>query len=145
MEGTKEDTVPSVTKEDVAMEGVKGEKPPLYTEAVTPYIKPQARKLYDPAVTLEEYYYYAKKAREEEKAIEAPKTNWAQMFSKKKSHEDGDRTHLHVDASHLTNRGERLAISDEEWTNASRAMRTASTGAVFYLVITVPCLYMRRS
>lgn len=31
---------------------------------------------------------------------------------------------------------DRLGISDDEWTNASRAMRTATWAAVFYLITT---------
>jgi hypothetical protein len=31
---------------------------------------------------------------------------------------------------------DRLAISDDEWTNASRAVRTATWAAIFYLITT---------
>jgi hypothetical protein len=34
------------------------------------------------------------------------------------------------------NRDRRLEISDQEWTNASRAFRSASAGACFYLITT---------
>lgn len=36
----------------------------------------------------------------------------------------------------FANSANRLEISDEEWTNASRAFRTASWGACFYLITT---------
>jgi hypothetical protein len=29
-----------------------------------------------------------------------------------------------------------MTITDEEWTNASRALRTATRGAIFYLITT---------
>ncbi|KAF2152446.1 hypothetical protein K461DRAFT_327932 [Myriangium duriaei CBS 260.36] len=108
---------------------------PPYVESA--YIRPQARKLYDPAVTLEEYYFYARRTREEEKDLPKPKTNWGEFFGKTKSH-DGSATSVAPVDSHAvsTNQDHRIHISDEEWTNASRAFRTASMGAAFYLITT---------
>lgn len=107
------------------------EKPAVYTtqahqEVVqSTYIRPQARKPYDPDVTFEEYHYYAQRTREEEATYEAPKLSWRDFVSKKKPHG--------VEESHLEakdfNADHRLHISDEEWTNASRAFRSASWGA----------------
>jgi len=36
----------------------------------------------------------------------------------------------------LANQETRMHISDEEWTNASRALRTATKSAIFYLITT---------
>jgi hypothetical protein len=109
------------------------------------YIRPQARKLHDSAVTFEEYHYYALKTREEEKALPAPKTNWREILLRKKPATDIAQTNSQLQPEkygeaptnvNLANRGARLEISDEEWANASRAMRSASWGACFYLITT---------
>ena len=105
------------------------------------YIKPQARKVHDANVTFEEYYYYAQKTRAEEQGLKSPKLNWRQLLLRKKSeNEAGEDSHESTDAAknvaevNFANRENRMEISDEEWTNASRAYRTASWGAAFYLV-----------
>ncbi|UNI24693.1 hypothetical protein JDV02_010421 [Purpureocillium takamizusanense] len=106
------------------------------------YVKPQLRKTHDPDVTFEEYHYYAKKTREEELTLEAPKTNWKGLVMKKKTIPSGEgdaSTHAAArmpTEEELANRTNRLEITDEEWTNASRAFRTASGGACFYLITT---------
>lgn len=105
-------------------------------------IRPQHRKLHDPDVTFEEYYYYAQLTRAEE--------------DQNKSH-DGERGFLSLiwpsksdkgvqqvsenatkDATRIntSDPSQRLTITDEEWTNASRALRTATRGAIFYLITT---------
>ena len=93
------------------------------------YIKPQARLLHDPAVTFEEYHYYARRTREEEHHLAPPKLPWREIIS---SRTNKDASQIDNDADgkvpqvNLANEADRLQISDEEWTNASRAMRTAS-------------------
>ena len=95
------------------------------------HIRPQARKLHDPNVSFEEYYYYAQKTREEQDGLEAPKIQIREIFAGK------DKAHSSSGSSlNLGNQQNRLQISDEEWTNASRSLRTASAGAIFYLVCT---------
>lgn len=105
------------------------------------YIKPQARKLHDPDVTFEEYHYYALRAREEEAHVPKPKTQWREIVLRKKpemAEDNGDREVGGIVQSDLNfaSRANRLDITDEEWTNASRAFRTASAGAAFYLITT---------
>ena len=104
------------------------------------YIKPQARLLHDPAVTFEEYRYYAQRTREEQKTIESPKLRWREIINRSTNkdapqinadHDDGK-----VSQENFANKETRLQITDEEWINASRAMRTASWGAAFYLITT---------
>jgi hypothetical protein len=103
--------------------------------ALNTYIKPQGRLPHDPAVTFEEYFYYAQKTREEERNVVAPKTEWREiLLRKKKDHEVGNGASGVPTTHELTgkdfgDRNHRLEISDEEWTNASRAFRTASWGA----------------
>ncbi|KAF2165710.1 hypothetical protein M409DRAFT_67077 [Zasmidium cellare ATCC 36951] len=118
-------------------------QPPEWSPAERPstYIKPQARKLNDPAVKLEEYYYYAQRTREIEKGYESPKLRWRQILSRKKEARNiQDEQDAEV-AQNVTNvnfakKENRIQISDQEWENASRALRTASWGAAFYLITT---------
>lgn len=108
------------------------------------YIKPQARKLYDPDVSFEEYHYWALKTREEEVHYDPPKNNIRQLLSgkRKSAHDIGSESNGGRDPSkdhteiNFASRDNRIEISDEEWANASRAFRTASTGAAFFLITT---------
>jgi hypothetical protein len=100
----------------------------------TPLIKPQSRKPHDPLVTFEEYHYYALRTREEEQTLQVPKTNWKEIVLRKKNANNAGNDSLAVQSStdnQISQLSElsRLQISDEEWTNASRAFRTASWGA----------------
>lgn len=101
------------------------------------YIKPQARKLHDANITFEEYNYYAEKTREEEKHLESPKLNWRALWNRKTKNDAGPDANgvgpKQIDLN-LAKEENRLAISDQEWTDASRAFRSASWGAIFYLV-----------
>lgn len=97
------------------------------------YIPPQARKLHDPEVTFEEYHYYATKTRAEQDTLDSPAVKWLQLLGGKKEQNNPEQE-LHLAQVNLANQKERLTITDIEWTNASRAFRTASWGAVFYLV-----------
>ncbi|KAJ5624197.1 hypothetical protein N7510_000506 [Penicillium lagena] len=92
------------------------------------YIKPQARKPYDPDVTFEEYHYYANKTREEESTYEPPKFSLRDIVSKPDLAEES-----HLSATDFADEN-RIHISDEEWTNASRSFRSASWGACWYLI-----------
>lgn len=102
------------------------------------YIKPQARKLHDPDVTFEEYHYYALRTREEEATAPKPITRWREILLRKKPEAEGREQVGETVTSDLnfSNRANRIDISDEEWSNASRAFRTASSGACFYLITT---------
>ena len=115
------------------------------------YIAPQARLLHDPAVTFEEYHYYALKTRAEEDAIDAnfpgPKTGIMDLlWPPKSTQHDNDisdgassppvekrRASSNINLAEKSNRAQ---ITDEEWTNASRAFRTATWAACFYLITT---------
>lgn len=92
------------------------------------------------------YNYYANRTRaeEEEHVGEGPGTQgWLQMIVPSKSgmgaggvtsaEKQGAETNARVN---LANQETRMHISDEEWTNASRALRTATKSAIFYLITT---------
>ncbi|KAH7311499.1 putative amino acid transporter [Stachybotrys elegans] len=103
-------------------------------------LRPQQRKLHDKEVTFEEYYYYAQKTRAEED--EQPKTTaersaWSLLFpSKSDTGVSQIKTDGRIDNKNLNDAAVRASVSDAEWTNASRALRTASRGAIFYLITT---------
>lgn len=97
-------------------------------------IKPQARKLHDPDVSFEEYHYYALRTREEEKSLVVAKTHWKEIVLRQKPSVAATRAPSDVN---ISNRENRNAISDREWTDASRAFRTASWGACFYLIVSL--------
>lgn len=104
-------------------------------------IKPQARLLHDPDVTFEEYQYYARLTREAEKHLASPKLLWREILNHKatdeRDHANSTDHYLETFADNsFETKESRLLITDEEWTNASRAMRTASWGAAFYLITT---------
>lgn len=98
--------------------------------ASTTLIKPQAREPYDPNVTFEEYHYYAQKTRQEELSLEPPVLNVRQLFRRKDAHGDqSEGPTVTLTEDDFKNRERRLEITDEEWTNASRSIRSASWGA----------------
>lgn len=113
-------------------------------KGLTDPTKPQWRKLHDSSVTFEEYHYYAKltRAAEDQRHLEAavPKQGILKTIFPPKSAEATDRTDRHesVDekALNLNNASHRMKVSDQEWINASRALRTASSAAIFYLITT---------
>ncbi|KAI1827865.1 transmembrane amino acid transporter protein-domain-containing protein [Xylaria intraflava] len=94
------------------------------------YFPPRQRKVHDSNVTFEEYHYYAQRTREEQLLLEAPQWQWRTLFSRKQIADAalGDDDHASASNGQL--------VTDEEWANASRAFRTASWGAVFYLITT---------
>lgn len=94
------------------------------------YIKPQHRVPHDPDVTFEEYHYYAQRTRQGEKHLDAPRLNWREVLLRKKNayHAGNEDPSEQFSEEKLAKRN-RLEITDEEWTNASRAFRTASWGA----------------
>ncbi|KAL7936500.1 transmembrane amino acid transporter domain-containing protein [Trichoderma chlorosporum] len=111
----------------------------------------------DPTVTFEEYQYWAKIEREEEyqanlefKAERGPRTIksvFMGRFSKGVHHDNKKKAEAAASAgdSGITSPDEKGAITttrnadlptEAEWKQASRAMRTASWGTMFYLITT---------
>jgi len=138
----------------IAAAALDGGDPRLSTagQGITDYSRSALRSLHDPSVSLEEYLHYARLTRAEEKALPDVKSPLGQVLGFKKNHgsEKGTITTpgQSVDApSTVSGSGEKQAITDssapdvsvvtaDEWTQAARAMRTASWGAVFYLITT---------
>lgn len=90
------------------------------------YIKPQARKLYDPDVTFEEYYYYAQQTREEQKGLPKGTTSWQELILRKKpAHNAGDSNDGSPDAPkehtevNFANSSKRMDISDQVYETRS--------------------------
>ena len=127
------------------------------TDAGTPstLVHPSQRKMFDKDVTIEEYLHYAKITRAQEEADyrspTMPKTGLLQQVLgrgpappaspdtlagtpgadvKEKQSIGGSPE----DTPRRRSRIGRASISNDEWVNASRVMRTASWGAGFYLI-----------
>ncbi|KAI9649665.1 hypothetical protein NHQ30_002246 [Ciborinia camelliae] len=122
----------------------------------SPYVQPQHKKLHDSSVTFEEYHYYAGLARAEEDAsanddigdttlfslIVPPKNLKGQapvhsaIVGEKSNGENGDEKMAAERDVHEMAHEDRATVTNDEWTNASRALRTATWSAVFYLITT---------
>ena len=111
------------------------------------YTLPQMRKIHDSAVTFEEYHYYAEKTRAEEDASANQERDSGgsrgilSVILPTKSDKGVERVgekrgSMIAQTVNLSNPDKRAEISDEEWTNANRALRTATWGAIFYLITT---------
>lgn len=113
--------------------------PPEYSPGAT---RPQHRNLHDAGVTFEEYMYYAKRTRVEEDNLPRPERESGILSIIFPSKSDGGVKQETENASrdgtdmNTSDPANRMTISDEEWANASRALRTASRGAIFYLITT---------
>jgi hypothetical protein len=107
-------------------------------------VKPQQRRIHDPTITFEEYHYYAKKTRAEEALHPATghETTLLSLIFPSKSdggvvqRRSSDGSNGGNTKRNLSHPEVRASVSDEEWNNASRALRTATRGAVFYLITT---------
>ncbi|KAF2788446.1 putative amino acid transporter [Melanomma pulvis-pyrius CBS 109.77] len=104
---------------------------------------PATKRLHDPSVTFEEYVYYAKIERQREKALPDAHHQtrpFKSVFGKKKaaaieSHTTAvtEQKETKVGVPPLAEFG---IVPEEEWYQAARALRTATWGAVFYLITT---------
>lgn len=103
-------------------------------------IRPQHRKLHDTSVTFEEYHHYAQLTRAEEEESTTPETGVLSIIFPSKSdggvQQSTDGNQKDAGALNISDPATRMTISDLEWTNASRALRTATRGAIFYLITT---------
>lgn len=109
-----------------------------YSPAFDGAIRPQHRQLYDCNVSIEEYLYYAERTRADQnltsrvnnsakiplyKVIFPPKSNATELEEKMAN-------------ANTNTASQRAMISDDEWTNASKALRNATAMAIFYLLTT---------
>ncbi|KAI8066453.1 putative amino acid transporter [Gongronella butleri] len=101
-------------------------------------IRPQHRGLYDTGVTFEEYNYYAELTRaEEDKHPDHDKERgWLSVIFPSKSDTGVQQGEVDKSGRNTNDPAVKATITDEEWENASRALRTASRGAIFYLITT---------
>jgi hypothetical protein len=131
-----------------------GGDPRLSSERVEQsYVRPQHRKLHDPTITFEEYCHYANLARAEEDSLSKKDLGDTTFFSLilPSKNLKGDVVHStppagngeksengeeKIPVNHNLDVSERLDVTDDEWTNASRALRTATWAAIFYLITT---------
>lgn len=115
-------------------------------QGIVAYTRPQMRKLHDPSISFEEYHHYALQTRAEEEAHyhsqpkAATRGFWSTIIPSKSSKgvdsPDGERHGSLIPNINLSDPDRRASVTDQEWTNASRAVRTATAGAVFYLITT---------
>ena len=117
----------------------------LAGQGIVAYTRPQMRPLHDKSITFEEYHYYALQSRAEEDLDHRTGQNTnrnrgflSTLTGKGSSSEASDekRRRSTVPDINLSAPDNRAIVTEEEWTNASRAMRTATAGAVFFLITT---------
>ena len=139
---------------DLKRDAIEPRGPSLDNEEKPPnLIKPQHRLLHDPHVTFEEYIHYARLTREEEKETDRlypeegrknvlrllfPSKSGAGVRGKAATRPDGvpEQEPRRLSRANLADQNARLHVSDEEWKNASRALRTATWASCFYLITT---------
>lgn len=135
-------------------DAVVGDKPESHDRPET-FIHPSQRKSYDPNVSLEEYRHYAKLTREQQEEMHRSGQNKSGLFQqmlgrKEKAIVESDPAppssgdEAKIEKKDLNGGNDRRrssfmghgVITNDEWVNASRALRTASWGAGFYLITT---------
>lgn len=108
------------------------------------YVPPQTRKLHDTSVTFEEYHFYAQQCRREEAANHGAAANegrgiMATIFpskSSKTTNHESQVSEKDIPDVNLSNQEDRMRVTDEDWINASRALRLATWPSMFYLITT---------
>ena len=115
-------------------------------QGLVAYTRPQMRALHDKSITFEEYHYYALQSRAEEDLNHRTGNNATEtrgflstiIPGRGPSSEGSDekRRRSTIPDINLSLTENRAIVTDEEWTNASRAVRTATAGAIFYLITT---------
>lgn len=101
-------------------------------------------KLHDPSVTFEEYLYWAKISRADARYEHQDHSFkiWQSKSKRQASLANGNNrselTHVGGETSDekMVGGAPRYNITDEEYIQASRAVRTATWGAIFYLITT---------
>ena len=105
----------------------------------------EIQKLHDPSVSFEEYLHYAAITRADTRHEQAPRVEQSLAKSLNPWHRSGVVAAATTGTSdEKRGVGEKDSegslrpynISDDEYTTASRAVRTATWGAVFYLITT---------
>lgn len=115
-------------------------------QGIVAYTRPQMRALHDKSITFEEYHYFALQSRAEEDSNHRMVKNGREtrgflstIIPGKGPSSVGSDEMRHgsmIPTVNLSVPDRRASVTDEEWTNASRAIRTATAGAIFYLITT---------
>lgn len=126
---TKEKALPEVVPEDKV-------QPPAYEAGGAGPVPPRLRALHDSDVTFHEYQYYARLTRQEQDALPPSKAGKNLLAYIIPNLQKSVVTEVERVDLNTSDREMRKQISDEEWVNASRALRTATAGAIFYLITT---------
>lgn len=115
-------------------------------QGIVAYTRPQMRPLHDTSITFEEYHYYALQSRAEEDLNHRTGANATETRGflstlipgrgPTSEASDEKRRPSAVPDINLSVKENRAIVTDEEWTNASRALRTATAGAIFFLITT---------
>lgn len=106
------------------------------------YVPPQHRLLHDPNVTFEEYHFYAQACRREEAQHAGSAANKSERGGIMSTIFPGRNSSKSTEAKpevpevNTSDKDARMQITDEEWTNASRALRLATWPSMFYLITT---------
>lgn len=114
------------------------------------YVPPHTRATYDKTISFEEYHFYAQACRREEAANAGsmgnkPSSIWDTIIPRRRKNRANQspadippETEMHVEAptENLNTTEGKMHITDEEWVNASRALRLATWGSMFYLITT---------
>ncbi|EER36957.1 amino acid transporter [Histoplasma capsulatum var. duboisii H88] len=99
-------------------------------------IPPKMRKLHDSAVTFQEYQHYASLTRADQDQMPKSTAGKNLLFYLIPNLQNVGIEKYELTKVNTSDDAQRMNITDEEWINASRALRTASSGAVFYLITT---------
>ncbi|OQU95189.1 hypothetical protein CLAIMM_01433 isoform 2 [Cladophialophora immunda] len=98
------------------------------------------RRLHDSSVTFEEYHYYALRTRAREDADHGKQESGGRLsgvlFGREIKSDGARDENNNASFPAEGHASPRAAITADEWANASRALRTASWGAGFYLITT---------
>ena len=107
--------------------------------------RPAIQKLHDPSITMEEYMHYASITRADDRTHVDTHTDTAlsvagfkslNPFAKKPEPAVATTTELNEKATADSSPDGRYVITEAEYIQASRAVRTATWGAVFFLITT---------
>ena len=107
--------------------------------------RPAIKKLHDPSITIEEYMHYAAITRADDRthvdvhtddALKVAGFKSLNPFAKKAEPAVATTTELNEKVVADSSPDGRFVISEEEYIQASRAVRTATWGAVFFLITT---------
>ena len=112
-------------------------------QGIVSYTRAQMRALHDKSISFEEYHYFALQSRAEEDSNHRMVKNGSEtrgflstLISGSGPSPESSDTKNAIPDINLSAPDRRASVTEEEWTNASRAVRNATAGAVFFLITT---------